>query len=55
MTFATGCTSAVSDRGVCSGIDRALTEHAAALAVDAGPNSLITGDRLVRMIDAGCK
>jgi len=50
----TGCATVVSDSGLCSGIDRAVTEHAAALAKDAGPQSLRTGDRLVRMIDAGC-
>ena len=52
--FAAACTSAVSDSGLCSGIDRALTEHAAALAVDAGPQSLRTGDRVIRMWDAAC-
>lgn len=50
----TACTPVVSKSGICAGIDAPLTEHAAALAVDAGPQSLRTGDRLVRMIDAGC-
>lgn len=40
---------------LCAGIDRPLTEHAAALAIDAGPQSLRTGDRLIRMVDAGCR
>ena len=54
LLLLSGCANAVSDSGVCAGIDRAVTEHAAALAQDAGPQSLRTGDRLVRMIDAGC-
>lgn len=54
--FAVACTSAAtSDSAICDGLDRAITEHAAALAIDAGPQSLRTGDRLVRMWDAGCR
>ena len=50
----TACTNAGSVDALCDGTARAVTEHAAALALDAGPQSLRTGDRLVRMIDAGC-
>ena len=50
----TGCATVVSDNGICDATARAVTEHAAALALDGGPQSLRTGDRLVRMLDAGC-
>ena len=54
MLFASGCASAVSDSAICDAISAPLTDHAAALAADGGPMSLTTGDRLVRMLDAGC-
>jgi len=50
----TGCATVVSDSGICDATARAVTEHAAALTLDGGPQSLRTGDRLVRMLDAGC-
>lgn len=50
----TGCVSAVSTDAVCAGTETARTEHAAALADDGGPLSLVTGARLIRLIDAGC-
>jgi len=43
-----------SDSAICDGVNRAMTDHAAALASDGGATSLQTGDRLIRMIDAGC-
>lgn len=51
---ASGCVSAVSERAICDGTASARTEHAAALAVDGGPLSLVTGARLIRLVDAGC-
>ena len=39
---------------VCAGLAPLVTRHAAALAVDGGPASLVTGDTLVRGFDAGC-
>lgn len=54
-SFVSACQSAVSDSAICDGLERPLTEHAAALVIDAGPQSLRTGDRLVRMYDAGCR
>ena len=50
----TGCVSAVSGDAICAGTKEARTEHAAALADDGGPLSLVTGARLIRLIDAGC-
>ena len=55
MLLATGCARvAINDAAVCDGTAEARTTHAAALAVDAGPQSLATGARLVDMLDAGC-
>lgn len=49
-----GCVSAGSGEAVCDGTAQARTEHAAALALDGGPRSLVTGARLIRLVDAGC-
>lgn len=50
----TGCVSVASGNAVCDGTEAARTEHAAALADDGGPLSLVTGARLIRLIDVGC-
>lgn len=50
----TGCVSAVSGNAICAGTEQARTEHAAALADDGGPLSLVTGARLIQILDAGC-
>jgi hypothetical protein len=49
-----GLKSAVSGEALCAGTEQARTEHAAALASDGGPLSLVTGARLIRLVDAGC-
>ena len=49
-----GCVSAVSEVAICDGTAQARTKHAAALAVDGGPLSLVTGARLIKLTDAGC-
>lgn len=49
-----GCVNAVSGNAICSGTESARTEHAAALANDGGPLSLVTGAQLIQLIDAGC-
>jgi hypothetical protein len=46
--------SAVNGNAICAGTEQARTEHAAALASDGGPLSLVTGARLIRLVDAGC-
>jgi hypothetical protein len=51
---ASGCVSVASGEAICAGTEQARTEHAAALAHDGGPISVVTGARLIRMIDAGC-
>jgi hypothetical protein len=54
LFFGTGCVSAVSERAICDGTDATRTQHAAALADDGGPKSVVTGARLIRQIDAAC-
>lgn len=55
LFFATGCAPvAVSDSALCAGLERPVAAHAAALAEEGGPKSVVTGARLIRMIDAGC-
>lgn len=49
-----GCVSAVNTDAVCAGTEAARTDHAAALAHDGGPLSVITGAHLIRLVDAGC-
>jgi hypothetical protein len=50
----TGCVSAASGNAVCAGTETARTEHAAALADDGGPLSVVSGAHLIRLLDAGC-
>lgn len=54
LLVAVGCTSVASEGAICDGTDAARREHAAALAVDGGDRSVVTGARLIRLIDAGC-
>ena len=49
-----GCVSAGSADAICAGTEAARTEHAKALADDGGPQSLVTGARLIQLVDAGC-
>jgi hypothetical protein len=54
LCFASGCVNVASGDAICAGTEAARTEHAAALADDGGPLSLVTGARLIRLVDAGC-
>lgn len=49
-----GCVNAGSVDAICAGTEAARTEHAKALADDGGPQSLVTGARLIQLVDAGC-
>ena len=51
---AAGCVSAASDAAICGGTEAARREHAAALAADGGDRSVLTGAKLIRLMDAGC-
>ena len=55
MMLNAGCVSVASNSAICDGTAAARTEHAAALAIDSGPRSLVTGARLIRLVDAGCR
>ena len=54
LCFASGCVSGANPNAICDGTAQARTEHAAALALDGGPLSLVTGARLIKLTDAGC-
>ena len=49
-----GCAAALNDSAICDGTAQSRTSHAAALAADGGPRSLVTGALLIQQIDAGC-
>jgi len=49
-----GCATALNDSAICDGTAQSRTSHAAALAADGGPLSLVTGALLIQQIDAGC-
>ena len=51
---AAGCVSVASNSAVCDGTRAARSAHATALADDGGPQSVVTGARLIGLIDAGC-
>lgn len=55
IALATGCATAVSDSEVCRGTETAATAHAAALALDGGDRSVVTGQALIARLDAGCR
>jgi hypothetical protein len=46
--------SAASTDAVCAGTEKARTEHAADLAYDGGPLSVVSGAHLIQLLDAGC-
>lgn len=50
-----GCASAKKNEGaLCDATLGPRAEHASALAADGGDQSLVTGARLIALIDAGC-
>ena len=55
LCFVSGCASAVNNSAICDGTAAARTKHAAALANDGGDASVVTGARLIAMIDGACK
>lgn len=55
MLLLQGCANVkTSDSAICAGLDPLVNAHVDALIADGGPQSLITGDRLVAGYDAGC-
>ena len=49
-----GCVSVASESALCPGIEDALAAHSSALAASPDDASVLTGDVLVRKIDAFC-
>lgn len=49
-----GCVSVGSGMAICEATAADTTAHAAALAQDGGPLSLVTGQKLISRLDAGC-
>jgi hypothetical protein len=54
LTLPVSACLSVSEAVICEGTARATDAHAEALLVDAGPQSLVTGDVLIAQLDAGC-
>jgi hypothetical protein len=55
LSFVTGCVSVANKPAICDGTSSIRTKHAAALAEDGGDASVVTGAKLIMMIDAACK
>ncbi|PQO23065.1 hypothetical protein C2I36_09810 [Rhodobacteraceae bacterium WD3A24] len=55
--IASGCAGGalVDQRELCAGTKELRPDHAAALAEDGGPRSVVTGRRLIATMDAGCR
>lgn len=52
---ATGCASvAVNPAAICDGTAQARADHAGALAVAEDDAVVVTGAKLIRLLDAGC-
>jgi hypothetical protein len=49
-----GCVNAPSDNALCDGTQSARAAHAEALASEASDAAVITGARLIALLDAGC-
>jgi hypothetical protein len=49
-----GCVSVASGNAICDATKAARPEHAAALVEDGGEKSVITGQYLIQLLDAGC-
>ena len=54
LTFVTGCVNVASQSAICDGTQSARAAHAEALASEASDAAVITGARLIALLDAGC-
>ena len=54
LLLLSGCANAPSTNAICDGTIQSRKNHAASLAADGGPLSLVTGALLIQHIDAGC-
>lgn len=55
LMLLSGCGVGLNESAICDGTAQSRTAHAAALVVDGGPQSILTGALLIRQIDAGCE
>lgn len=57
LLLVAGCNNVknINDSALCSGLDPLVNAHADALILDAGPKSIVTGERLITAYDAGCQ
>ena len=55
MLLLSSCATVPNTNAICDGTAQSRTAHAAALVVDGGPQSLVTGALLIQQIDAGCE
>ena len=53
LALAQAC-APVSLPALCTASESPMSDHAAALIEDGGDRSVVTGDYLMRVIDAGC-
>lgn len=55
--FVSACVTATPNSGeaLCDGTRSARADHAAALAVSPDDRAVVTGARLIEVIDAGCQ
>jgi uncharacterized protein YceK len=54
ILLVSGCANAVSKPAVCDGTAQARTEHALTLSQSPHNPSVLTGARLIQLLDAGC-
>lgn len=54
LFFASGCVNGVSNNAICDATQITRTDHAVALFKDGGDQSVVTGARLIAMIDGAC-
>lgn len=48
------CATTPNDAGLCAGLKPLASDHAKALLADGGDQSVVTGERLLAGLDAGC-
>jgi hypothetical protein len=56
MMLLSGCVKGtrISQTAICEGLDPLVLSHSEALVIDGGPQSVVTGARLIRAFDSGC-
>ena len=55
LLLVSGCVSVGSGKAICDATAALRTLHAEALAEDGGDRSVVTGQSLISVLDAGCE